>query len=605
MVAPHEVRDSLKALPETLAAAYGEIYNRICNQGHLASQLALNAFRWVQCSYEPLRSETLLDAVTVEVDGSGKFSRNGEGIRSTDLLKVCQNLLILDERLNVFRFAHLSVQEYLETQQLRVDSHTEIAKICLSLVCSSRSWRDYDTTLETREGNYHDRHLLLYSAVFWPWHLNRCKEDCQILTCLWEAFVSEVTFQPWIKYHCQRVQTKDSKDTFWRRSEAVQLEGRDLLATVCLFGLGRKLSSIPKSQFGWMTRIKLKLPTKLISKSVRRGRVVRLLHYASSFGDREIVQHLLDVGVGVSAVDRYRRTPLHLAAMNGHEALALQLLDQGADPSAVERYRRRTPLHLAAMNGLEALALQLLDRGANPSAVDRYKRRTPLHLAAMNGHEALALQLLDRGADPSAADRYRKRTPLHLAAMNGLHALALQLLDRGANPSAVDRYRRRTPLHLAAMNRHEALALQLLDRGANPSAVDRYRRRTPLHLAAMNGLEALALQLLDRGADTSAVDRYRRRTPLHLAAMNGLDALALQLLDRGGDASAVDRYGRTPLHLAAMSGHEALALQLLDRGADASAVDRYGRTPLHLAAMNGHEALAQLLAATTAPPSSQ
>ena len=137
-------------LPETLTGAYGEIYNRIQKQGRRGSQLALNAFRWVQCSYEPLRSETLLDAVTVEVDGSGEFSCKPTALRATDLLKVCQNLLILDERLNVFRFAHRSVEEYLETRLLRVDSHTEIAKVCLSLVCSSRSWIDYDIRLTTR-----------------------------------------------------------------------------------------------------------------------------------------------------------------------------------------------------------------------------------------------------------------------------------------------------------------------------------------------------------------------------------------------------------------------------------------------------------------------
>jgi len=124
MVHPDDVRDSLQVLPVTLTDSYGEIYNRI----------RLNAFRWIQCSYEPLRSETLLDAVTVEIDSSGEFSRYCTAVGATDLLKACQNLLILDERLNVFRFADLSVQEYLETQQLTVDSHTEIAKICLSLV---------------------------------------------------------------------------------------------------------------------------------------------------------------------------------------------------------------------------------------------------------------------------------------------------------------------------------------------------------------------------------------------------------------------------------------------------------------------------------------
>ena len=60
---------TLKILPQTLKDGYGEIDSRIRKQSRRASQLALNAFRWVQCSYEPLRSETLLDAVKVETNG--------------------------------------------------------------------------------------------------------------------------------------------------------------------------------------------------------------------------------------------------------------------------------------------------------------------------------------------------------------------------------------------------------------------------------------------------------------------------------------------------------------------------------------------------------
>ena len=402
MVHPDDVRDSLKVLPETLIDAYGKIYNRICNQSSRASQLALNAFRWVQCSYEPLRSETLLDAVTVGIGGSGEFSRNCTAVGATDLLKACQNLLILDERLNVFRFAHLSVEEYIETQQFGVDSHTEIAKICLSLVCSSGSWTDYDTTLRTGEGHYHGRHLLLYSAVFWPWHLNHCRDDCRILAALCEAIVSEATFQRWIEYHCRHVQTRYSRDTFWRRSEALQQEGRDILFlfTICVCGLQRKHSSISKYQFGWMVILKLNFHNTFIFDSVQRGCVNRLLLCASTFGDLDIAQHLLDAGADASAVDSDKSTPLHFAARNGHEALALQLLDRGADASAVDS-DESTPLHFAARNGLEALTLQLLDRGADASAVDCYKS-TPLHLAARNGHAALARLLAATTAPPSS-----------------------------------------------------------------------------------------------------------------------------------------------------------------------------------------------------------
>jgi len=283
-------------LPETLIDSYGEIYNRIRMQGRHASQLALNAFRWVQCSYEPLRSETLLDAITVEVDGLGEYSRNYAAMGATVLLKACQNLLILDERLNVFRFAHLSVEEYLETQLLKVDSHTEIAKVCLSLVCASSSWTDYDVALETYPGRYHDRHLLLYSAAFWPWHLNRGEDSCQILDALWETFLSEATFQRWIDYYHQRVHHWGARDTFWRRSIPLRQEGKNRLSTVCMFGLGRKLIRISKSQHGWTARIELKLPTTFISETLQRVSVDRFLLHASNFGDLEIVQHLLDAG---------------------------------------------------------------------------------------------------------------------------------------------------------------------------------------------------------------------------------------------------------------------------------------------------------------------
>ncbi|KAI5782140.1 hypothetical protein FPQ18DRAFT_283943, partial [Pyronema domesticum] len=182
-----DVRRSLQTLPDTLADAYNDIYNHIIAQKGDTPQLALNAFRWIQCSYEPLRTETLLDAITVEVGRSGEFSRK-DTIHANNLLKLCQNLLVLDERLNVFRFAHLSVEEYLETKPelSKASSHTAIAKGCLSLLCTPSSWDDYNN-VTTGEGQYGDRHLLLYSVVFWPWHFSHCEDvnGCQTLTDLW------------------------------------------------------------------------------------------------------------------------------------------------------------------------------------------------------------------------------------------------------------------------------------------------------------------------------------------------------------------------------------------------------------------------------------
>jgi hypothetical protein len=192
-----DVRGSLQTLPDTLTDAYKDIYHSITSQKGSAPRLALNAFRWMQCSYEPLRMETLLAAITVEVGRSGEFSGKAR-INANDLLRICQNLLILDECLNVFRFAHLSVEEYLETkpQLSKADSHAEIAKGCLTVLCAPGSWGDYDE-VRIEQGGYRDRHLLSYSVLFWPWHFSHCANvnGCQTLTDLWNAFVSESNYQ--------------------------------------------------------------------------------------------------------------------------------------------------------------------------------------------------------------------------------------------------------------------------------------------------------------------------------------------------------------------------------------------------------------------------
>ncbi|RPB22322.1 hypothetical protein L211DRAFT_769603, partial [Terfezia boudieri ATCC MYA-4762] len=88
MQSEKDIKQSLTVLPKTLTLAYDEIYKGILAQEGSASQMALNAFRWIQYSMEPLSSETLLDAITVEIDSSGGFSQTGPATKK-QLLTVC------------------------------------------------------------------------------------------------------------------------------------------------------------------------------------------------------------------------------------------------------------------------------------------------------------------------------------------------------------------------------------------------------------------------------------------------------------------------------------------------------------------------------------
>ncbi|KAF8417569.1 hypothetical protein EV426DRAFT_645752 [Tirmania nivea] len=206
MQSESDVKRNLTTLPDTLTDIYNEIYNGILTQKESAPRIALNAFRWIQCSKEPLSSETLLDAVTVEVDTAGEFSQIGPA-RVKQLLTICRNLIILDEKLNTFRFAHLSVDEYLETKLSKLDSHLELSRVYFSLLCSHTAWNAYDQGKKTSRGAYEDRHLLLYSAVFWPWHFASCGEFNRdpALSGLWDKLITQNIYQRWFRYHRQCV----------------------------------------------------------------------------------------------------------------------------------------------------------------------------------------------------------------------------------------------------------------------------------------------------------------------------------------------------------------------------------------------------------------
>ncbi|KAF8534011.1 hypothetical protein BDD12DRAFT_897231 [Trichophaea hybrida] len=572
-----DVRTNLNNLPNTLKQAYEKLYNRIISQSGSSRQLALNAFRWVKFSYEPLASNTLLDAVRAHVSDSGDYSQDGP-VTTNTILKVCQNLLIWDEPLDTFRFAHLSVEEYLETKFTEADCHAYITKTCLSLLCSPKDCERYDQTVTTEEGEYKNRHILLYSATFWPWHFFRYEAlrgvDDDSLVGLWEGFTSQSNYRRWLRNYCSEIKTiLWTSELFWQKLSAFAEQKSDNpLFSTCIFGLRRRFEVLFELQ-----------------PNINHLDMNMLLSYACRFGYLLLVQYLLVNGGDVSAANKDGRTPLLLASSNGHEAVARLLLDKGADVSAADKYGK-TPLLEALSNGHEAVARLLLDKGADVSAADEYGR-TPLLEASSNGHEAVARLLLDKGADASAADEYG-RTPLLEASSNGHEAVARLLLDKGADVSAADEYGR-TPLLEASSNGHEAVAWLLLDKGADVSAADKYGR-TPLLQPSSNGHEAVARLLLDKGADVSAADKCGR-TPLLEASSNGHEAVARLLLDKGADVSAADKYGRTPLLQASSNGHEAVARLLLDKGADVSAADKYGRTPLLQASSNGHEAVARLL----------
>jgi hypothetical protein len=108
----NDIKKSLGRLPPDLYTLYGDIYDFLSKTpGEQGAMVFKNVLSWLLCAQRRLRAEELL--VAVSVNPSDKTSNNS--ITKEDVLELCNNSVVFDGQLNTFRFAHLSVREFLKT----------------------------------------------------------------------------------------------------------------------------------------------------------------------------------------------------------------------------------------------------------------------------------------------------------------------------------------------------------------------------------------------------------------------------------------------------------------------------------------------------------
>lgn len=122
-----------------------------------------------------------------------------------------------------------------------------------------------------------------------------------------------------------------------------------------------------------------------------------LLGLAAYFGQREIINYLLDAGAdpNVQSANGFCVTPLHSACAISDFVIAATLIKKGADVNA-RQSQNVTPLHSAAHNGQTELAELLLSNGAEVNASTN-AGQTPLQMAIEKGHEKTAELILRHG----------------------------------------------------------------------------------------------------------------------------------------------------------------------------------------------------------------
>jgi hypothetical protein len=137
-----DIKRSLGRLPPDLYTLYGDIYDVLSKTpGDRGAMVFQNVLRWLLCAQKRLETEEFLAVVSVDPSDTA----DSDPIAQEDVLEICNNFVVFDNQLNTFRFAHLSVREFLEQRVNILAANRLMAEICLWSVLSEE---DKDATTD-------------------------------------------------------------------------------------------------------------------------------------------------------------------------------------------------------------------------------------------------------------------------------------------------------------------------------------------------------------------------------------------------------------------------------------------------------------------------
>ncbi|KAJ5234999.1 uncharacterized protein N7469_004167 [Penicillium citrinum] len=355
-----------------------------------------------------------------------------------------------------------------------------------------------------------------------------------------------------------------------------------------------------------------------------------ILRMAARTGDMNKVQHLLNQGVDINAVDAQNQTALNLASYNGQTKVAEYLMQNDAS-FQILNLEGNSPWHSAVMNSRPEI-IRLFVRERFETYAKNNDGYTPLGLAIIEGHLELIKLFLQSGA---RIKEKKAECCLNLAVIAGKTETVQLLLKGSTGFVAASKSCRISALVLAAAFGRQVIFHLLAETiGCDVKNEDGL---TPLIIAAATGqqemVEYLLLgthlndvvvadsssefasdaiscllrprsvitggEILELGSPHSRQLFPHSRlqsskplndygfTPLDAACRTGRLPIVQLLLQHGADPNVANLTGFIPLHQAIYGIHPETVRLLLETGSDPYAVNIKGMTPLHCAAVGG------------------
>lgn len=631
----------LSSLPDTLEETYERMLGNIPTS---SKNRARAIFTMLCCSKRPLTADELLEGMAVELEDKPRFNPKRQLKDVEAIEEVCPGFLEfyigVDTSQRTIRLAHFSVQQYLESEQLRNTadiavfsitreiSNYETACICLAILLEPEIRRTELTEpkceLFAAVTDSRPRMALgKYAAQFWPAHYQDSIKGSLIEDQIWKLFSRQDRFRAWLALYNIDGICATPKPLYYASLLGLDFIVRRILVSSPSQSDGMEIVEQQEClPYGCNFSRNHKHPAGDFSCVNETGGYYRTSLLAASVGGHDSTVHLLLMaGADMHVKDAIYGSALHAAAHNGQATTAKLVLDLSAKtaqhPNGDRKSWKRVTLlaiqlwppvvfvtfiwliismffQLSLFDDDSMATFTYIAMTVLTASMIRYLwiPRQPLTNQCVPSHS----QLLRNIVDVDAKDKYG-RTSLALAAENGHDDVAILLLGRGASISVQDVYRR-TPLSYAAEQGRASLVQLLLENGALDSrCTDASIKATatagagdaenmsPLHYTVRYSAVDVAKLLLKYGM---AVDiAVHRRAWLHQSDPSSTQITCepgrLPFLGRDGD-------GLTPLHYAAWCGSLKMVGCFLQNGANPNARSMFGETPFHFAvtkAING------------------
>ena len=157
------IRERLRQLPSRLEDHYLELYEKLIKTSTNADrEVIINAFSWLLCAQRTLTSGEFLAALSITT------RRQSNQVTKEHILDMCSNMIVFDPTLDTFRFAHLSVREFLEKRPEYTKEATNAlaAEKCLLNILSEVALPKLRENVFSKGVKGHNSPTLLMSRMF-------------------------------------------------------------------------------------------------------------------------------------------------------------------------------------------------------------------------------------------------------------------------------------------------------------------------------------------------------------------------------------------------------------------------------------------------------